>query len=189
MKTFLIYIIIVIFLYSCKCGQTELSDTEKQWVATYNSGQVIIFKSDLNNYDTLKVTEKRDFYTNCNQVEVGSTKFHVISVDLKPSICRDPNYCEVSIEMEKDEQRVLALPFIRVFGLEYSPAIQSQKLQTTSITLTTTNKRYNPCYVFESGVLARSYGNNYLKSFYWDKRDGLIRYTNRKNETFELYKK
>ena len=90
--------------------------------------------------------------------------------------------------MNKDKQKAPALPSIRVFALEYSPAIQSQRLQTTSITLTT-NKRCNSCYVFESGVLARSSGNNYLKSFYWDKQDGLTLYTNRKDETFELYKK
>jgi hypothetical protein len=188
MRILLLYLCISISMSACHCDQTELTSSEKEWINAYQENQLLIFKSDLNHFDTLEVTEKRNAYTNCNMLETGDTKFHVMGVELKPRTCPDSNYCSVSIEIVKEKQNTLALPFIRAFGLEYSPHIQGDLLIKSNITLSSTHKAYDSCYIFESGQNANNSGSNYLNSFVWDKRDGLIRYTNKRNETFELVK-
>lgn len=39
------------------------------------------------------------------------------------------------------------------------------------IKLTTLDKTYYQVYCFEDVVIANNYGNNYLKSFHWDKKE------------------
>jgi hypothetical protein len=179
------YLWTVFLISSCHCHQTELTTAEKHWTDPYHPGQMIVFKSNANHFDTLTVTEKRDFYTDCNPAERGRTKFHIISLELKPKTCADSNYCLITIEIKKEKKDVAAIPFIRVFDLEYSPHIQNDQLKMTTVTLATNHKTYDLAFLFESGMSTTSYGNNYLTSFVWDKKDGLIRYSN-KDEIFDL---
>lgn len=44
-------------------------------------------------------------------------------------------------------------------------------------------------YNFEDSINAYNSGNGNLKSFYWDKKEGLIRYDTSDGEVFELLKK
>ena len=180
--------IVTATLLSCFCGQTELSDIDKRWIANYKYGEEIIFKSNLNNFDTFTVIEKRDFHTDCNPLETSSTKYHVLSVDMNEQRCHDSNYCNVTISLTKHKQRETADLFIRVLGLEYSSKIQNNQLELTQLTLSTSNKTYDSCYIFQSGSLANSYGNNYLSVFFWNQKYGLIKYISSNNESFELYK-
>jgi hypothetical protein len=188
MRNYLLSFLMSILICACRCSQTELTASEKEWINAYRENQILIFKSDLNHFDTLVVKIKRNFYSDCNMLETGSVKFHIMSVNLEPKTCPDTNYCVVTISIEKENQNTPALPFIRAFALEYSPHIQSDQLTGTNITLSTSHKSYDSCYIFESSLNTTSAGINYLISFVWDKRDGLIRYTNKRNETFELVK-
>lgn len=60
--------------------------------------------------------------------------------------------------------------FFRIFGLEFAPASQNNKLEPKALKLALTNETYPKAYYFEDHVNANSYGNNFLKSFYWDKK-------------------
>ena len=62
------------------------------------------------------------------------------------------------------------------------------KLKEENIKLITTNENYPSAYYFENGVNANGYGTNSPKSFYWDKRAGLIKYETHDGEVFELLK-
>lgn len=48
---------------------------------------------------------------------------------------------------------------------------------------------YANAFFFDDNVNARSYGSNYLKSFYWDKKEGLVKYDTNEGEVFELISK
>ena len=188
---FITIITIAFILNSCICRETHLTNAEKQWCAVYDSGQLIVFKSNKNNLDTFTVVQKSEFHTNneCNCLEVGTTQEHIMRLNLKPKKCHDPYYCELTISIEKKSQHTEGIPYFRIYGLEYSGGIDVKKLRTTQITLSTTNKIYNSAFYFAIGLNAKSFGNNYIQCFYWDKLDGLIRYQGIDGEIFELFKK
>lgn len=190
-KIAILLIALQIILNSCNCVETQLTKEEKEWFSVYKKGQAIIFKSNYGNLDTIVVTEKSEFHGNkdCNWLEVGTIQNHMMHMVFKSKDCRNKSDCEGRIEISKDKMDEKSFPFFRIFGLEYAPASQKNTLKQRSIKLTTTNKIFSASYYFEDKVNANSYGSNYLKSFYWDKNAGLIRYEKNDGEIFELLKK
>lgn len=190
-KIIILSSLFLVFLTSCNCTETHLTQEEREWFSVYNKGQTIIFKSNLGNLDTLVVTEKNETFGNkeCNWIEIGTIQNNMLNLLLKPKKCKNEANCEVIIAISKDKIDEKALPFFRLFDLEYTPASVNNELLTKSIKLLVTGKSYVKVYSFEDGVNAKGYGNNYLKSFYWDKEDGLIRYDAHDGEVFELFKK
>ncbi|MDY0904536.1 hypothetical protein SOM16_06330 [Pedobacter sp. CFBP9032] len=160
---------------------------EKAWLNPYRKGDTLVFESNLKNIDTILVTEKTHFYTNenCNWIEIGTTQDEGINMTLIPKTCHNKFYCEGEISIIKSPNSETA-PFFRIFGLEHSTASTSDSLIESEISLSTNGKNYKHAYVVESGVNANNYGNNYLKSFHWDKNEGLIRYEGADGEVFEL---
>lgn len=192
MKINLILIILsLVILSSCNCVETHLTKDEREWFLTYEKGQNIIFRSNQGNLDTIVVTEKVETYGNkeCNWFEIGTIQNNMINVVLKPKKCRAEFYCEGGISIDKDHLNEKCFPGFRLFGLMYSKSYQKNYPSLEKIKLTTNNKIYPSAYCFEDGVNANNFGNNYLKSFSWDKKEGLIRYETHDGEIFELLKK
>jgi hypothetical protein len=185
----LILILLLLILYSCNCYQTHLTNEDKTWTAGYQKGQIMIFKSNLGNLDTIQVKERIEDFTNpdCNRLEIGSQQRQYISIELKPNKCHNIYYCNCTIWLEKEDDKQEVSPSIRTFGLEFSTSNQLYRLISEKLILSTSNKKYN-AYYFADKLNAINYGNNYLKSFYWDKKDGLIRYESYDGEIFELLK-
>jgi hypothetical protein len=180
----------LVFVCCSECTPTYLTNEEKKWCEGYYVGQIIVFKSNFNHLDTFIVENKADFHTNenCNQL-VGILKKHLMRVELIPKICHDTFYCKVELEIIKELQNENTLPFIRVFGFEYAANNEKIALLTKEITLSTTKKKYDSAYYFQQNSNIKIYGNGYVKAFYWDEQDGLIRYESSKNEVFELLKR
>jgi hypothetical protein len=180
----------LVFLSSCNCVETHLTNDEKEWFSVYKKGQIIVFKSNLENLDTITVTEKIETHGNkdCNWFEIGTIQNHIINIDLQSKPCRNESYCVGGISISKDKVDEKCIPSFSVLGLTYSKIYQKSEPKKESIKLTTTNKTYSSAYYFEDGVNANNTGNNYLKSFYWDKKEGLIRYEGHDGEVFELLK-
>ncbi len=181
-----IFFLVFIMLYSCNCRQVDLKDSEKEWLNPYKRGDILVFKSNRGNVDTLFVTEKNEFFTNeyCEWFTIGNTQNQGINIDLKSNICHNESYCESEISIIKSNIDKETAPFFRIFGLEFSDVIS--KLIKQKVVLSTTGKIYNNSYLFQSEVNANNYGNNYLKSFFWDKKDGLIKYESNDGEIFEI---
>lgn len=187
MKKYIILSICFI-LYSCTCKQINLTNREKEWLNPYLKGEVLIFKSNKGKTDTITVTRKLEFITNenCEWFTIGNTQNQGISIDLKPNICHNESYCEGEVSIIKSNVDKETSPFFRVFGLEFSSPIS--KLIKQKVVLSVNGKTYNSAYLFQDGINATNYGNGYLKSFFWDKKDGLIRYEGIDGEIFEIYK-
>lgn len=187
--------IILIFsltiLTSCHCVETHLTKEEKEWFSAYEKGQSIIFKSNRGHLDTLIVTEKVETFGNkdCNWFEIGTIQNNMLNINFKSKTCLSEANCEGIISISKDKPDEKEIPFIRLFGLEFAPKAEHSLLKKKSIKLSMTKTVYKSAYFFEDQINSNSYGSNYLKSFYWDKKVGLIRYDLYNGEVFELLKK
>lgn len=192
MKTNLILAIFSLFiLYSCNCVETNLTKEEREWFSAYEEGQMIIFKSNLSNLDTIIVAEKIETHNNknCNWFEMGATQPNVMFITLKHKFCNNDPYCEAKIFISKDKEDEKCYPGFSFFGLleKNEPAYLIPKLE--KIKLIMKNKIYSQVYCFEDGLNANGYGINSSKSFCWDKKEGLIKYETHEGEIFELLKK
>lgn len=187
-----LFIFTIVFT-SCNnnCIQTHLTNDERDWFLRYRKGDVIIFKSNLGNLDSLKVVSKTEGFTNpdCNRIGVGKYQQEFIKIEFEPNVYKNIDIYNVAeISIYKDYPDKIDFPFFRIFGLEYADIIENHNLIREKITLSTTNKTYF-VYSFKENVNTTNAGNEYLKSFQWDKKEGLIRYEANNGEIFELLKK
>lgn len=187
MKKCILLIGCIVF-YSCTCKQINLTFSENEWLNPYEKGEVLIFKSNKGNTDTITVTNKIEFITNenCEWFTIGDKQKQGINIDLKHNKCHDKFYCEGEISIIKSNVDNETAPFFRIFGLEFSKNIT--QLIKKKLVLSTTGKVYNSAYLFQNGINSTSYGDNYLKNFLWDKKDGLIKYEANDGEIFEIIK-
>mgnify|MGYP003576143727 FL=1 len=194
-QTFFLTIILGTFIFfnscTCKCIKTHLTKDEKEWFSVYEKGQQIIFKSNLGKFDTLTVKDKYETYGNkgCNCYEIGTIQDHVMGIELKAKTCYNEPYCDGGISISKEAVDQKSFPVFGLFGLIYDKRFQSLFPQKEDILLSTIKNRIYHTYHVEDGVNANNGGNNYLQSFYWDKKEGLIRYDTKEGEVFELLKK
>ncbi|UTN03707.1 hypothetical protein L0669_20555 [Flavobacterium bizetiae] len=58
------YILLAVctMLYSCTCRQINLTYNEKEWLNLYKKGDVLIFKSNKGNIDTIMVINQRGIH-------------------------------------------------------------------------------------------------------------------------------
>lgn len=183
--------ILILNSCTCKCIKTYLTKEEKEWFSVYKKGQLIIFKSDLGNLDTIVVNDKYETFGNkdCNCYGIGPIQNNIMGIVLKSKICHNDPYCDGGISISKDQVGEKSFPIFGVFGLICDQTFQKKIPRQESIKLTITDKVYNFVYHIEDNVNANNGGNSYLKSFYWDKKEGLIRYDTSEGEIFELLKK
>jgi hypothetical protein len=184
-------ILFAIVLNSCTCVETHLIEDEKSWFSAYDKGQLIVFKSNLGNLDTIVVAEKQETHNNknCNWFEIGTIQPEIMFITLKSKICRNNSYCEGQIFISKGKESEKCFPGFSLFGLLQKNGLKYRIPKQENIKLIVTNKTYSQVYHFEDGVNANGYGTNSPKSFYWDKKDGLIKYEAKDGEVFELLKK
>ena len=183
-----VIVILTASFRGCECKKRELDAIDKEWVKAYSMGQLIVFKSNFNDYDTFTVNSIRDFYPECNRIERSDFQNQTISIELLHARCSLSNKlnCKVELEITKEDEREAAVPFLRVFDLGYSPSEFKKYSKVLPVTLSTTKKLYSSSLIFLQNELSEG---EYIKEFYWDKKDGLIRYTTSKNEVFELFSK
>lgn len=189
---FWILISFLLFLNSCgKCIETNLTNEEKEWFSVYEKGQTIIFKSNEGNLDSIVITEKVKQHNNsdCNYYGIGPMQPEIMLINLNFKTCKTESYCDGGIFISKDEVDKIFNPSFRLFGLFSSDIDATSLPKETEVILKTTKRKYINVYVFEDGINAKNFGRGYLKSFYWDKKEGLIRYDTSEGEVFELLKK
>lgn len=136
-------------LNSCNCVETHLTKEEREWFSAYKQGQVITFKSNRGNIDTIIVTKKLERFGNkdCNWGEIGTIQNNMIDIEFVPKTCRNESYCYGNIAINKDKPDRKCLPFFRIFGLEYAPGTHNNELRTESIKLIS-GKVYKSAYCF-----------------------------------------
>lgn len=191
MKNLLLMIVSLVILISCNCTETNLTKEEKKWFSIYEKGQNLIFKSDRGSLDTIIVLEKVETHNNknCNYFGIGSMQPNVMIITLKSNACRNEPYCNGEIFISKDKVDRNYVPSFSLYGLNQINELEKDTSKLKSIKLNSKDRIYKQVYIFTDGLNAKSYGNNYLKSFYWDKNEGLIRYDTNEGEVFELFTK
>lgn len=172
-----------IFVYSCNSSNKKFSSEELDWFKIYKKGQKIIFKSNLGKLDTLIVSQISTEYNSLEKL--FKEEQYNKSIVITSTNCKNASYCNVEISINKDEDDRQNFPSFNAFGLcninNNQPYKESFKLIT--------NVNCNSVYVFELGLNAYNLDNSLMKSFYWDKKEGLICYETNNEEVFELLKK
>ncbi len=190
-KTVLLLILCAIIFNSCNCVETQLTDDEKEWFSAYDKGQIIIFKSNLGSIDTIEVSEKLQTHNNknCNWLEIGRIQPEIMFITLTSKNCQNDPYCEGQMFISKSKESEKCYPGFSFFGLLQKNELKYSLPNLEKIKLIMSNKTYSQVYHFENGVNANGFGINSPKSFYWDKKEGLIKYETKDGEIFELLKK
>ncbi|MFH6935160.1 hypothetical protein [Flavobacterium sp. FlaQc-30] len=179
LKRRIIVLVIILFsivINSCgKCVETNLTKEERAWFSVYEKGQTIVFKSNLGNIDSLLVTDKMETFGNkdCNWFEIGTIQNNMLNINLRSKVCKNKDFCEAIIMISKDQPNQEALPFFRIFGLEFSLNSGSNKMITKKVNFDYVELEYSDVCYFEDNLNCNSYGSNFLKSFCWDKKGWL----------------
>jgi hypothetical protein len=191
-KKAILVIMILFVICSCgKCIETNLTNAEKEWFSVYEKGQIMVFKSNLGNLDTLVVSEKTEGHgnENCNYYGIGQVQPHIMNIILKIKNCKNESNCEAGMSISKDQIDEKCFPSFYAFGLYQNGELKNEDSKLESFKLSTSNKIYNNVFHFEEDMNARNVTIVFLKSFDWDKKEGLIRYDKSDGEVFELIKK
>ncbi|WP_028891100.1 hypothetical protein [Tenacibaculum sp. 47A_GOM-205m] len=187
---YLILIIICVIIQSCgsDCTNVYFTENDKTWFNNYEAGNKLIFKSQLNDFDTIFITNKitKEPKGECNPF-VSNFDKEFARIDYK--IKKDTfNLVEdYFIQINANEKKKDASPVIRLLNLEFSsfnnilPKTKQSELKTEWKNVYTFNKNNCP-YSNLNGKFG-------LTEFEWDKEFGLISYTNEKGEKWTLIKK
>ena len=180
------YLILLLLLQSCSCIQFKLTKAERQW-CSYKNNEMLIFKSNKGNIDTLKVSDRYESYSNenCNYVEVSRKQINSLSVNLSlESKTKTALASNVSITKNPDSE--FSYPELNFFGLTSN--LEHEKFMKEKVRLSTNHKIYDQVYVVRDSVNGQNI-DSYLAAFYYDQEDGLIRYDAKDGEKFELLKR
>lgn len=181
---------VLIFLSSCNygCIKTNLTHDEKDWFNVYLKSQIVVFESNLNRRDTFDITHIGESYSVCNRLELGEYQNHSLTLIMKPRKCRTQNgYCSIDMDFVKDVVNEACVKYFRVFDCAVGPR-EISKDKEKQIQLKD-GSSINAVY-FESNTGDSDYSDysSDIESFYWSKKQGLVRYTTLHGETFDLVK-
>ncbi|POS01291.1 hypothetical protein Q361_1112 [Flavobacterium croceum DSM 17960] len=167
----------------------ELTEEERYW-CPYEKNQILIFKSNLGNFDTLQVDSRVEDYTNknCNCIEVSFEQLNYIEIGFSLK-SKTKTLLYSSVSLMKNNDRSLSYPELSFFGLTSAPYLNGKQTKPKKIKLQATNKFYENTYKFEEKINAQNVDDGYLSSFYYDRKNGLVKYIAKDGEIFELIKK
>lgn len=186
----LIIILTCLLLQSCgqDCTNVYFTENDKTWFTNYEVGDKLIFKSQLNNYDTIHITNKiiKEPKGKCYLfVSNFDKEFARIDYKIKKDTFKIVE--DYFIQINANEKLKDASPVIRFLNLEYSnfnhilPNTKTSEINADWKNVYTFNRDNCP-YSNLSGKFG-------ITEFKWDKVFGLVSYENDKGEKWTLIKK
>ena len=175
------------------CVKIGLSLEDKDWFKIYMKNELFLFKSNLNNMDTIKVAFPiQPDYTVCNKFELGGYQYEENVVVLKSVNCHglESEFCDIRMHFSKSLQLktdIDCLKSFSVFDLN-TDLLKTLSEYQDSVELKYLNKKLN-CYTFnysKRNVSDWNEGIHTLKEFNWSKEYGLVRYELDSGEVYEL---
>jgi len=178
---FIIFIIALLSLIN-SCGtHYELSEEDIKW-QPYNGGEILIFKSNSGEIDTLFVEEKIEMYTG----EKGPDWFQFDDWDYLEVNCTMPSssnlnnkenyYTFLSLNSSKTGSYI-SFSFsnnnVRFYSSNY---IIKNLIEKPLIELENENMTFSDVLVLESDNKDYSYRKNFITKIYWSKSKGYVRY-------------
>lgn len=179
--------LLLIVLQSCACIKLKLTKDERAW-CSYSNDEILIYKSNKGNIDTLKVSDRYESYSNedCNFIEVSRKQINSLSVNLSLE-SKTKTVLASNVSITKDYNGETSFPELSFFGLTSN--LNFGRFVENKVRLSTTRKTYHKVHLIKDGLNARNIENGYLESFYYDQKDGLIKYVTKYGEQFELLKR
>lgn len=186
---YLILILVCLFIQSCSdCKNVYFTENDKTWFTNYNVGDKIIFKSQLNDYDTIFITNKviKEPKGECNPLVSNFDKDFVrIDYEIKKDTFKLVD--DYFIQIAASENLKDASPVIRLLNMEYSNSRNNLPTPKAS----ELNADWKNVYTFNKDNCPYSNLNGRfgLTEFQWDKNYGLVSYKNESGEKWILLKK
>ncbi len=182
----LIFIIICLSIISCKpeCKNVYFQPNDKIWFDKYNVGDKVVFKSQLNDYDTILITKKFIKKPDGNCILFASGGF-------------DREYARIEYEIKKDtfklhygwlvqavaDENKDEVPVLRFLNMEFSNQNLPEKKVSSS------NPKWENVYTFNESNSNTGYGIYSIIEFEWDMKYGLVSYKNANGEKWSLERK
>ncbi len=192
----IISIILSIMLYcSCRstndCIKVALPKEDLQWFEPYNKGDTVVFAcQNTEMRDSFVVISVSNYFTDCNQFEVGNYQYNFAKIGLRPIKMGIVDYHEsgIQVEFSNDSQPDNKIPSMKSF-LVFDLSVDFKDFKDLSKDTCSIGRKIYSAYHFsnESSISSDFDGKSFeVKSFYWDKKMGLLRYDKGTGEVFEL---
>lgn len=183
---FFISLIISSCINSSSCNRVSLSEAEKKWIEFYSEGDTLIF-GNTKQIKEFVVTDKGSGFTECNKFELGPNEYENNGALLKS------NTFEININFTKENQNNNEPDChknINVSDLYSDDITNLEVLKKEDVFIPYLNK-IESTYLITSDTLTIDIdgGNQYVKSFNWSEKYGVVRYTRFNDEVFTLLKK
>lgn len=173
------------------CKKITLSKKDLSWFNCYKKGQILYFKNQFDDIDTMIVYKNIVDFSPCNKFELGEFQFQLASIRLNNK--NDKNLItnrRVQVNFNQEENGKLSSKSFYVFDYSFWDGYDLDKeLKDTAIYLKYYNKKEINCLVFDP-KFDRSHddSNNDLDTFFWSKELGLVKYILHDTLIYKLYK-
>jgi hypothetical protein len=187
MKNILLSLLTCSILYSCvfgDCKQIKLKESDLDIISVYDDVDYLIFKSDSNNIDTLKIIGNSSSFSPCNKIELSQYQYESKTISIKNSSHHGDFYNGIGLSVSNNftikDKAILTISFHNVSGVHNghnildSVSLNDQKINCG---------RYN-----WNGKYGKT-KSNAIQNFYWNDSLGFVSYKTQGGETFTLYKK
>lgn len=183
LKKNIIFLLICFVFQSC-CTKVWFDKEEQRWYNMYSQGDILIFKSNRLNLDTIKITEVKEIEPNgeCNWIEISNFSKERVIITYQYTFDNKKWIEEDLFDFTKEDDDRFTIPFIKVKGLFVGYNLEDNL-----------KKSKKDVYLFEIGEYSST---KYTKmkhgvdtdivQFYWELDKGLVQYENNKGEVWEL---
>lgn len=186
MKHFFYLIPFILILFnSCffeGCKVVDLPSDERKLINKYKVNQKFVFKSNLENYDTLIILEHRESYTSCNKLEVSDYQFNITRLRLVSKRFKGPIYF-LKTATEDVNSIHKSINFIDL-GNQFERNELNDCIDTIQLKLF---KDSITCYTLNTTNSVSDY-NGIFRLFSWSDEYGFLKYETKQGEIFELIK-
>lgn len=195
-KFFSITIVLIIGFISKSClfsgcDIKNISVSDKEWLNCYRLNQMITFKNQFGQIDTLIVDEIDTTYSSCNKFELGPNQYQEISISLKSSRTeRTDRNNSVYISFSQNHDGNLCSKYFYVYDYHFWDGRDlEQELKDSLLNLKYFKKRNLDCLVFTQKDDNHHDSDDFnLDTFYWNKDYGLIKYIIHDTLEYEIFK-
>jgi hypothetical protein len=171
---------IILFLFGCSSpSKTRLTDDELRWISIYKAGDTLVFKSSRGQYDTIYITESKDYYPEFIPIEVHNEYLpHSGVVIYSHSSLHDSIVNERLVYIVKKNPEDRTQLFINLLNAKFiSVDINTIKRISSGHELLYELDTYHP-----------KANSGEPRMIYWKKDSGIVKYITHDSEVWQIYK-
>lgn len=171
MTRFILFAGILLMFFSCSffdgCEKLSFSESDEEWF-DFDLNREFIYKSSFGGIDTFNVSKKINYYSDCNKLEISLFQYENYELHLTPNGDSCESDEDIQLLFEKRSDSAVSMCFY-VFDLFCcTDTLQSSTLNCIS------------------GINGESTEYKTIESFIWKKDSGLVQFTKRTGEIYNL---